>query len=85
LNATLVPCFPLKTLHLLVVFEPTIFYYEANAMLLCHAARVIIFLHALAARRSGHRITLKNRRPGFKSRQGVSFLGKHSKAVMKVG
>jgi hypothetical protein len=36
---------------------------------------------ALAAWRSGHRTRLRNTRPGFESRQGVRFLGKHSNAV----
>jgi hypothetical protein len=37
---------------------------------------------ALTAWRSGHTICLRNRRPGFESRKGVSFLGKHSNAVV---
>jgi hypothetical protein len=32
---------------------------------------------------SRHRTCLMNRRPGFESRQGVRFLGKHSNAVVK--
>jgi hypothetical protein len=32
---------------------------------------------ALAAWRSGHRIRHRNRRPGFESRLGIRFKGKH--------
>jgi hypothetical protein len=39
---------------------------------------------ALAAWRSGHRISLNNRRPGFESRQVLRFSGKHSNAVVKI-
>jgi hypothetical protein len=38
----------------------------------------------MSAWRSGHRISLKNRRPGFESRQHVSFLGKHSIDVIEI-
>jgi hypothetical protein len=34
-----------------------------------------------SARRSGHASASGTRRPGFESRQGVRFLGKHSRAV----
>jgi hypothetical protein len=37
---------------------------------------------SLAAWRSGHRIRLRNRRPGFESRQGLRFLGSLSSAVV---
>jgi hypothetical protein len=37
---------------------------------------------ALAAWRSRHRIRLKIRSPGFESRQGIRFLGRHSNAVI---
>jgi hypothetical protein len=30
----------------------------------------------------GHRIRLRNERPGFESRQGIRCLGKHSSAVV---
>jgi hypothetical protein len=48
--------------------------------IVCTHARVdkISYQPALAAWRSGHRIRLRNRRPGFESRQGVRFLGKTS-------
>jgi hypothetical protein len=36
---------------------------------------------ALTAWRSGHSISLQDRRPGFESFQGIRFLGKHSNAV----
>jgi hypothetical protein len=40
-----------------------------------HTVKKLIEI-ALAAWRRGHRIRLRNRRPGFESRQGVRFLGK---------
>jgi hypothetical protein len=38
----------------------------------------------VAVWRSGHRISLKNRRPGFESRLGVGFLGKFGNDVWKI-
>jgi hypothetical protein len=41
-----------------------------------------MLLKVLALWRSRHRIRLRNERPGFESRQGTGFLGKHSSAVV---
>jgi hypothetical protein len=50
---------------------------SSSATLWKEAILVLIFnTHALAAWRSGHRIRLMNRRPGFESRQGLIILGK---------
>jgi hypothetical protein len=38
--------------------------------------------NALAAQNSRQRIRIRNRRPGFKSRQGLKFLDSHRNAVV---
>jgi hypothetical protein len=43
---------------------------------------LVNILVALAAWRSGHRIRLRNRTPGFESSQLMSFQEKHSNAVL---
>jgi pyridoxal biosynthesis lyase PdxS len=35
--------------------------------------QLYIYIHALAKWRIGHSIRLRNRRPGFESRQGIRF------------
>jgi hypothetical protein len=45
-------------------------------------AKINVAEIALAACLSGHRISLRDSRLGFESRQGTRFLGKHSNGVV---
>jgi hypothetical protein len=48
------------------------------------SAYIKYYIQSLAAWCSGHRIRLRKGRPGFESRQGLSFLGKHSQVYNRL-